>query len=251
MNRILKRTAAALAVLLALYFMPFITTEVEDGQGQPWNAPFGVSFRSMDETSVTFSSLRSAYALGRDAENAVHSYEEEGCFGLTYYYDPVHDVSIRAHEEHGGLPSTLVYLYDAGHVCEGWTLDDEIAWPFGDPEEAYGALTEEAALEEGWLVIRDGKCLNVPVYNDFSRMVKQGVFCYLRTVLFEGGEYRIVDIQLCEDGHFRVLECDDAGCTEKSYIRLSDSEDSEGKKPVQVYSENSAQAEGVLLFTVE
>lgn len=251
MNRILKRTLAALAVLCALYFMPFVASDAVDEAGQAWKVPFGASFVQRTENSAVFRAFRSAYALGKDADNAMHSYEETGCYGQTYYYDEVQNVSIYAHSEEGGLPSTLTYWFEPGNICEGWSLDDEIAWPFGDPSEAIKGLTKEKALEEGWLVIEDGICLNVPVYNDFSRMVKQGVFCYLRTVIFEQGECRIIDIQLLENGHFRVLRCAGAAAFAKDYIRLSDSELEDGSKPVCVYEENSALAEPELLFTVK
>ena len=250
MKRILPRTIAALAVLCALYFMPFVTSGTADDAGKNWNVPFGSSFVQRTEDSAVFRAFRSAYALGKDADNAMHSYEETGCYGQTYYYDEEQDVSIYAHTEKNGFPSTLTYHFKEGNICAGWTLDDEIAWPFGDPLEAMKGITKEKALEEGWLVIEDGNCLNVPVYNDFSRMVKQGVFCYLRTVLYEQSECRFIDVQLLENGHFRVLYCNGAEVLEKDYIRLSDSEQEDGSKPVFVYEENSAQAEPVLLFTV-
>ncbi|MBQ1446508.1 MAG: hypothetical protein IIZ14_04555 [Solobacterium sp.] len=251
MSRILKRMIAALAVLCALYFMPFVTSGTTDDTGKKWNVPFGASFVQRTDSSAVFRSFRSAYALGKDAENAVHSYEETGCYGRTYYYDEVQDVSIYAHTEENGLPSTLTYHFENGNICAGWTLDDEIAWPFGDPLASIKGLTKEKALEEGWLVIEDGVCPNVPVYNDFSRMVKQGVFCYLRTVIYEQGVCRMIDIQLLENGHFRVIRCDGTAAEEKDYIRLSDSEQADGSKPVYVYEENSALAEPDLLFTVK
>lgn len=251
MSGIVKKATVVLLVLAGLYFMPLFVTDVADDQGMVWKAPFGVSFDKMTDNSVVFTSWRSAYALGRDAENAVHAYEEEGCYGNTYFYDEVHDVSIYGHGEESGFPGSVVYYYEPGNICSGWTLDDEIAWPFGDPDDAYTGLTKETALEQGWLVIEDGDCLNIPVYNDFSRMVKQGVFCYLRTVIFEGNTHRIVDIQLCEDGHFRVIRCDETSCEEEEYIRLNDFEEADGSKPVYVYQENSALAEPELLFTVK
>ncbi len=79
MSRILIRPIAALAVLCALYFMPFVTSGTTDDAGKNWNVPFGVSFVQRTDSSVVFRSFRSAYALGKDAENAVHSYEETGC----------------------------------------------------------------------------------------------------------------------------------------------------------------------------
>lgn len=249
MKKPLRIAAIIAAVLVAVYFMPFITVNVQDSQGRTWRVPFGTSFVQDTGSELSFSSLRSAYALEHDAANALHSYKVSKCYGNTYYYDSANDVSLSEAAAAGVLPTTLTYQYASGNACAGWTDDDEVAWSFGDIKEAGKVTTAEAAEEKGWLVIEDGKALNPAVYNDFSRMVKQGVMCYLRTMIIENGSARFIDVQLLESGRMRVQTWDGSTATDEEYARFSDTEETDGSKPVYVYKGND-KSNGVLLFTV-
>jgi len=250
MKKSFRIAAIAAAVLLTVYFMPFVTVNVKDSQGRTWRVPFGVSFVQDTGSELQFSSLRSAYALGRDASNALHSYKESACYGKTYYYDAGNDVSLAAAAAEGVLPTKLTYQYVSGNACAGWTDDDEVAWPFGSIKDAAKtADTAEEAKDHGWFIIEDGKSLNTGAYNDFARKVKQGVMCYMRTLIIESGKTRYIDLQLLESGKVRVQTWDGTTATDEEYARFSDTEGDGGAKPVYVYRTNE-KVNGVLLFTV-
>lgn len=231
--------------------MPFITIQKQDEQNRTWRVPFGTQFLRSEDGKLVFTSFRSAYSLGKDAENAFHMYEEKKCYGKVFYYDQDNDVSFYQHTEEGGLPSTLTYNYEKGDACYGWTLDDEIAWPFGKIEEVDLNLSPEEAMEKEWIVIQDGVTLNPGAYNDFSRMIKQGVYCYSRAYIIEKGETSIIDIQLLEDAKFLVRKRTKDKTTEETYVRFSDSEQADGSKPVTVYKIQDKNAEGEILYTIK
>lgn len=247
-----KTTAAGIlaCVIAVAYFMPFTTVVTKDSQGRSWRVPFGMHYSSSDDDSVTFTGLRSTYAVGKDAENALHYNEEMACYGYTYFYDKGNDLSFKdEHEEsHDGLMTTLTYHFEPGNTCAGWTVDDEIAWPFGDIRDV--DVTAEEAMENDWLVIRDGITQNIWVYNDFSRMVKQGVYCYLRTMIIEGNEVKYVDIQALSDSGFKVLIKDKLGVSEEICRRFSDKEEN-GVKTVSVYRYGTAEEKPQVLFEVK
>ncbi|MBQ9046683.1 MAG: hypothetical protein IJ120_02175 [Solobacterium sp.] len=252
MNRKVIRTVCTAAVIvIALYFMPFITVKTTDSTGRTWRVPFGVSFRADENNTLTFSSIRSAYALGKDADNAFHSYEESKCYGRTYYYDADNDVSLVSHEESGILPTRLRYVYEEGNACAGWTLDDEIAWPLGEITEVNWQMTPAEATEKGWITVDGEKALNMPAYNDFSRLMKQGVYSAQRVMLYSGENLqKIIDIQLLESGRFRIVQRTGDQVTEEIYARLSDQEDENGVKEVCVYNGSFKEEVPILLFRI-
>ena len=197
--KLLRPALSAAAVLAALYFMPFVTVEGKDGAGRQWRVPFGTWFVADTGNEITFRGLRSSYALAKDSENALHSGREIKCCGNTYYYQSDKDVSVSGYETGGGLLSSVTYHYVPGDACLGWTGDDEVAWELGALSEVDPSITPEAAAEKDWFVVVDGKALNPGIYNDFSRLVKQGVYSILRTMITENGEVTFVDIQLLEN----------------------------------------------------
>ena len=97
-NRALKTAAAAVLVLAALYFLPLVVTEAGGPDGRVWHVPVFSSVREVTKDQVNITSFRSAYALKKDAENAMHSYEESKCYGTTYYVDEVNDVSFTGYD---------------------------------------------------------------------------------------------------------------------------------------------------------
>ena len=113
-NRALKIAAAAVLVLAALYFMPLVVTNAGGPDGRVWHVPALSSVKDVTADQVQITSFRSAYALGKDAENAMHSYEESKCYGTTYYFDKVNDVSFTGYEVAGGLPAKVTYSYVPG-----------------------------------------------------------------------------------------------------------------------------------------
>lgn len=267
----LKRAAVIVILVVAVYFLPLVVVDVKGADGSVWKGPVFSSLSSVDNDSVTFSSIRSAYALGKDGENAMHYHTENTCRGISYYYDEGNDVSYYEVDSDASFPLNSVTLkYEPGDACEGWTTNDEVAWPFGDIRDVDWNITPQEAMDKDWLVIVDGKAQNPGVYNDFSNMVKQGVYCLIRTVIYEGDSVSsVVDIQMMEievEGqdtdatmagvqkntgnsfHVSIRTADDV--SEDDYIRLSDNEEN-GKKPVLVYKENDAGAEGTLLYTVQ
>ena len=49
MNKTLKRIGIIVAVLIGLYFMPFIREDVKDSKGQVWRAPFLSTVKEVKE----------------------------------------------------------------------------------------------------------------------------------------------------------------------------------------------------------
>lgn len=251
MKKSLKITLAVAAALAVCYFMPFITVSTKDSSGRTWRVPFGSSFVSDDGTQLTFSSLRSAYALSKDGANAYTSYTEATCYGKTYHYDDVNDVSFTGYTTKAGLMNELVYTYESGNACAGWTSDDEIAWKYGDITEVDLNTTAEEAGELGWLYIEDGTAANLAVYNNFSRCVKQEIASYLRALVHENGTVKVIDIQLKSDGTCTAVTWDGKEKTAIPCDRITETGDSETER--QVYAANGAVVDGesTLLFTVK
>lgn len=119
----------------------------------------------------------------------------------------------------------------------------------------------KAAEDLQWFVIVDGKALNPGIYNDFSRLVKQGVFSILRTMIVENGEVTLIDIQLLEEpeiqqagdntqeAYYRTAVRTSEGIEENYYTRYSETAET-SPRIVSVYEKD---AEGVehetVLFT--
>ena len=258
----LKPVLLVLAVLIALYFMPFITVEQSDGAGRRWRVPFGAFYVTEGDGSITFRSYRSAYALRRDSENALHSGEEIKCVGNTYYYLEDKDVSLKGYTVEGGFPASVTYQYESGNACKGWTFDDEVAWEAGSLADADMTIDPVKAAEDlEWFVIVDGKALNPGIYNDFSRMVKQGVYSLLRTMIVENGEVKLVDIQLLEnpvkvnagkneqEAYYRVAVRTAEGIEEHWYTRYSETTET-SPRIVSVYEKDGEGVEHeTVLFT--
>lgn len=230
-----KGLIGAVLVLAAVYFMPFVTVETKDERGSVWRVPFGTSFSGSTDSTVTFSGFRSAYALDRDSANALHAAEEIKCYGNTYYYRKDSDISLSGYSVKGGFPASVTYSYQKGNACLGWTNDDEVAWEIGELKDADLSIDPEYAVSElEWLVIKDGVAMNPGIYNDFSRLVKQGVPSILRTLIIEGNQRTITDIQLLEeavvqkvganeqDAYYRVAVKRDSGIEEGYYTRYSE-----------------------------
>ena len=271
MKKVYRWGLGAVLLAVALYFLPLFATDIQAADGSMWKGP--VFSRVQEDTgeAVIFSSLRSAYALQKDGENAVHAHEEKKCRGTSYYYDAENDVSFYGVSGRAGLLNEVALHYQQGDACQGWTTNDEVAWPFGKITDVDFQIKPQEALEKGWLVIEDGKAANPARYNDFSNMVKQGVYCYLRTMLYEDGRLvRIIDIQMLEievpdeersgdeqkagiqkntGNAFQVQIRQEQQTSEDTYIRLSDQE-VDGVRPVCVYKNNDANAEATRLFTV-
>ncbi len=242
MSRNIKIIISVIAAILVVYFVPFIV--VENGT---YRAPFG-SWNTSDGDTISFTSLRSAYALNKDANNALHSYEEVKCYGNTYYYDEVNDVSYTDITSNVGIVNTVVYNHVSGNACSGWTTDDEVAWPFGSIEEVDLTITLDEMNENNWLYIEDGVAMNMPIYNDFSNMCKQNVLSYMRVLVEQDGNREVFDIQLLEDGKFKVLHRTD-DVSETIYDRFSEI-DVDGHRTVVVYENSSKDAEPITLFTL-
>ena len=252
----------AAAVLLALYFMPFVTVQTADDEGRVWRVPFGTSFAGKTDRSVSFSGFRSGYSLASDSENAMHAGEEIKCYGKTYYYQSSNDVSLSGYTVTGGLPSTVTYQFEPGNACLGWTGDDEVAWERGALEEADLTIDPMKAAEElEWFVIVDGKALNPGIYNDFSRLVKQGVYSILRTMIVENGSVVLTDIQLLEhpyeqkvgnntqEAYYKVSVRNSQGITENYYTRYSETAETNPRR-VSVYQKDAEGTEHeTVLFT--
>ena len=252
----------ALAVLAALYFMPFVTVETADADGGIWRVPFGSAFVSKSDTDVTFSGYRSTYSMAKDSENALRSGEEIKCYGNTYYYQEDKDVSLTGYTVNGGFPSSVTYHFEKGNACEGWSLDDEVAWELGDIKDADLSIDPmKAAQDLEWFVIVDGKALNPGIYNDFSRLVKQGVFSILRTMVVENGKVKLIDIQLLEtpvkqqagantqEAYYRAAVRTADGIEENFYTRYSETAETAPRK-VSVYEKDGEGVEHeTVLFT--
>lgn len=259
-KKLIKGIVIGFVVVAALYYMPFITVETSDDQGRTWRVPFGLSFVSDDGSTLSFKGIRSGYAVKKDAENAMQSYTETKCYGNTYYYSEDNDVSFSSYDVDG---QTLAYHYVSGNACAGWSDDDEIAWALGDIEEATQGIITDEAVEKDWFVIEDGIALNPGIYNDFSRLVKQGVYSALRTMIVEGNDISFVDIQLLEEpviqtvgsnsqeAYYKVTVLKDGEVSEEYYTRYSETADVD-PRVVSVYEKD---AEGVehetVLFTYE
>ena len=104
MKKIIKYICIGAVILVGLYFMPFITVKVTDKDGNTYTAPFGTSFVKKENGSVIFESIRSSYALDKDADNAFYSYGESECYGKKYFYDKENDISYYEHSATGAFP---------------------------------------------------------------------------------------------------------------------------------------------------
>lgn len=252
MSKKVKTIVLVIVVVIGLYFMPFITVKTSDDAGNSYIVPFLSSFVEKTEDSVIFKSIRSAYALEKDADNAFYSYGESECYGKTYFYDKANDISYYEHNATGAFPTKLEYKYVEGNACSGWNTDMEVAFEYGDINDVSFEITPTDATELNYFVIEDGSATNISQYNDFSRLVKQGVYSYLRTVIYENSQVvKIVDIQLLENAKFKVLVRTSEESTEKEYVRFSDTEKDDGSKDVSVYEKNYKDAEPIVLFTVK
>lgn len=271
MKKICRSFLGVIIFLMAFYFLPLFVVDVKDANGRIWKGPVLSTVKEDTGEAIIFSSYRSAYALKKDGENAVHAHEEKKCRGTSYFYDADNDVSFYGAYGRSGFPNEVALQYQTGNACQGWTTNDEVAWPFGKIQDVDFQLSAKEAAEKGWLVIADGKAANPAVYNDFSNMVKQGVYCYLRAMLYEDEKLvRIVDIQMLEievedkntpekehaagiqkntGNAFQVSIRDAQQTSTDTYIRLSDQEEN-GERPVCVYKNNDANAEATQLFTV-
>ena len=262
MKRAGKILIPLVVLLFALYWMPFITVNINEG-GAEYRVPFASSLESAGDGRVTFTSLRSAYALKKDAANAMMADGETACYGKTYYYDDANDISYYGYETESGIPSRLTYLYENGFVCDGWTDDDEIAWPYGDPADADINIDVQKAIdqEHPWFVIVDGKPQNLYLYNEFSRMFKQGVCCYFRTMIVEGNERSLIDIQLLEtpveqqtgankqEAYYRTAVRTAEGIEENYYTRYSETAETNPRR-VSVFEKDGEGVEHeTVLFT--
>lgn len=252
MSKKLKVILYILIAVLVLYFMPFITVLKQDGNGNTWRVPFGSSFDSISDESVTFKNIRSKYANEKDADNALHSYEEVKCYGEKYYFDHLNNVTITGLDVEGGMPSKVTYHFEHGNYCEGWTMDDEVAFEFGPIEDVDLNISVEDALKKEWFVVKDGKAVNPAAYNDFARMVKQGVYCMERMIVINGDERSIVDMQVVEEGDkpFKVTTRTKDGVEVEHYSRFTDVIEN-GKKVVQVYYAQSSDEKPTVLFEFE
>ncbi len=252
MKKSIKIILGVIILVVALYFMPFITTKTTDSDGNSYTVPFGTSFVEKTADSIVFKSIRSAYALNKDADNAFYSYGESSCYGNTYFYDESNDISYYEHEATGAFPTKLEYKYVEGNACSGWNTDKEVAWEYGDINDVSFDVEPSEAMDLNYFVIEDGSASNITQYNDFSRLVKQGVYSYLRTVIYENGAVvKIVDIQLLENAKFKVLVRTSTETTENEYVRFSDTEKEDGSKDVSVYDKNYKDAEPIVLFTIK
>lgn len=253
MKRVGKILIPLVVLLFALYWMPFITVNINEG-GAQFRVPFASSLESAGDGRITFTSLRSTYALKKDAANAMMAYGETACYGRTYYYDDANDISYYGFETESGIPSRLTYLYEDGFVCDGWTDDDEIAWPYGDPADADINIDVQEAIdqEHPWFVIVDGKPQNLYLYNEFSRMFKQGVCCYFRTMIVEGNERSLIDIQLLtpDNGAYFIRTRNADGIQDGDYARVTETE-IDGHKWMCAYKKQYAGEEPVKLFCVD
>ena len=122
-------------------------------------------------------------------------------------------------------------------------------------------FTPQEAADKNWFVIVDGKALNPGIYNDFSRLVKQGVYSILRTMIVDGSEVKFVDIQLLEepmkqkagdneqDAYYRVAVKTAAGIDEQYYTRFSETNETT-PRIVSVYEKDGQGLEHeTVLFT--
>ena len=171
MKKIIKYICIGAVILVGLYFMPFITVKVTGKDGSTYTAPFGTSFVKKENGSVIFESIRSSYALDKDADNAFYSYGESECYGKKYFYDKENDISYYEHSATGAFPSKLEYKYEEGNACDGWNTDKEVAFEYGDINEVDMSMDKETAIDKGYFVIADDAAVNIGQYNDYSRLL--------------------------------------------------------------------------------
>ena len=156
----------------------------------------------------------------------------------------------------------MTYHFEKGNACKGWTLDDEVAWEVGALEDADMTIDPmKAAQDLEWFVIVDGKALNPGIYNDFSRLVKQGVYSILRTMIVENGEVKLIDIQLLEtpveqqagankqEAYYRAAVRTADGIEENYYTRYSETAETNPRR-VSVFEKDGEGVEHeTVLFT--
>ena len=103
MKRAGKILIPLVVLLFALYWMPFITVNINEG-GAEYRVPFASCLESAGDGRVTFTSLRSAYALEKDAANAMMAYGDHADFEKAIaVLDEVKESIINAYAEKTGL----------------------------------------------------------------------------------------------------------------------------------------------------
>ncbi len=221
----------ALAVIIGLYFMPFTTTTTNSEiSGYSFVVPSFTSFDSEEQNNVVFDSLRSSYALSKDVENALAAYESITCKTVTYYYDEMQDITINSATLHAGFPfNSVTYNYQQGNPCLGWSIDDEVAYPYQNLEQLPQELDLEAMVDMGYFVVDQGKALNYERYDRFIVNQNNGILDYLRIVnVLDDQNTVIIDLQFTSDNVIaitldtsRAQTTVDLALTKLSYDRIA------------------------------
>ena len=183
--------------------------------------------------------------------NAIDSYSEMKCFGKVYHYSKENDVSISGYEIKGKFHPEIIYHFEKGNACLGWSKNEEVAFPYGPINQMQLDKVPNDWQEMGIFVIEDEEAWNQAIYNQFAQRAQRGICSFLRTyILKDGTPIKVIDLQVLDTNQDRILlKVKDAdGIHEQRYSRLQFIDENNEKK-VEAYSEEATTNEGVELFS--
>ena len=222
MKKTLKMVGLILVLLIAAYFMPFIVTEGVSDKGEVIKVPFGASEVVDTGNEITFKSMRSAYAMSKDMENALMSYEVNECYGKVVYYDEDNDKSYFGFEvASNGIGSKGTYAYEKGNACKGWSADLAIKYTMPLLEEVKYDFNKALKDDEVAVLYEDGTLKKDQLVYGFINNVRLGQLSMCRIVTEEG----IIDLQVLEDGTYEVRTKINGEITTKNYKHMNQFDD--------------------------
>ncbi len=217
MKRIIYGMIVLIIALVALYLMPLTTTvsQVTDS-GYTFVTPVLSNYQKDENNNAFFMSLRSHYALQKDIKNALATYEPVTCKLVTYYYDEsqdyaINDVSIQS----SFLVNTIIYNYQKGNPCEGWTTDMEVKYPFGNSDEITSINIEELSSQNNMIITND-EVINIHLYDNFLVNQNNGILDYLRIInVASENSIQIIDLQYTSQNNI-IVTIDDTRYKDES-----------------------------------
>lgn len=149
--------------------------------------------------TAIFSSPRSAWALKKDLEKIIKSYELLNCDGKNYYYNAKENYTITEYGVEKGIFLNRVYFtYGIGNSCN---MDTK----FKKLELLDDDFSLEDAKRDGNYTIENEKVYNKKAYDDFMNNVKLKVPSTLRIVTStKEGDVLITDLEYLSSGKYMV-----------------------------------------------
>ncbi len=192
-------------LMVGAYFLPLPTNRTNPtDDGHRFVVPSFMMVEQSSESSVTFTSFRSNYALTKDLANALATYDVVVCQATQYYYDESEDIAItKATLNADQLLNTLTYEYVSSNPCLGWTTDDEVKYYYSDLSALDEELVVEELLDTNYVIITEDETHNIDYINSFYHNHQNSIPAYLRIVDLSK-EQTVVDFQHLQDNTVRI-----------------------------------------------